>query len=288
MVAVLALAPATLRSGRGDPRGAFLLGAGVFVILMLVWGLETRHIPGRGEARLFVFGLGSALYWAALVGFSYLVLEPYVRRWWPETVISWNRLLAGRWRDPLVGRDVLVGILAGTLVVVVGQLAHRVPAWTGHPEPMPWWDWWVPNTRVSGFWAGNFLINLAYSFRSAFFYNLLFLLLLRAVFRRPSLAGTAFVAINCGIVSHWNFTPDWSSPFVILWQLLVLVALVRFGALAAIVMWFVTNTLWFPMTTDPTRDYFASGLLALGSIVGLAGFGWYTATNGQPFGNSTV
>ena len=42
------------------------------------------------------------------------------------------------------------------------------------------------------------------------------------------------------------------------------------------------------MTTDPTRDYFASGLLALGSIVGLAGFGWYTATNGQPFGNSTV
>jgi hypothetical protein len=32
-----------------------------------------------------------------------------VRRRWPATLVSWSRLLAGRFRDPLVGRDVLAG-----------------------------------------------------------------------------------------------------------------------------------------------------------------------------------
>jgi hypothetical protein len=58
--------------------------------------------------------------------------------------------------------------------------------------------------------------------------------------------------------------------------------LVRFGALAAVVMWFVTNTLWFPMTADPARDYFASGLLALGSLVGLALAGGLAGCAGTP------
>jgi hypothetical protein len=38
-------------------------------------------------------------------------LEPYLRRRWPERIISWNRLLAGEFRDPLVGRDILIGSL---------------------------------------------------------------------------------------------------------------------------------------------------------------------------------
>src|SRR5687768_18051298 len=44
----------------------------------------------------------------AIPWIAYLAGEPFVRRRWPWQVISWNRLLAGRWRDPLVGRDVLI------------------------------------------------------------------------------------------------------------------------------------------------------------------------------------
>ena len=36
-----------------------------------------------------------------------------MRRRWPQTLISWTRVLAGRLRDPLVGRDVLVGAACG-------------------------------------------------------------------------------------------------------------------------------------------------------------------------------
>ena len=62
----------------------------------------------------------------------YIALEPYVRRRWPATLVSWSRLLAGGFRDPLVGRDVLVGCLAGAFVerscqtgVVCSLLARR-------------------------------------------------------------------------------------------------------------------------------------------------------------------
>jgi hypothetical protein len=38
----------------------------------------------------------------------YMALEPVVRRRWPEVLVSWSRLLAGRLRDPLVGSHILM------------------------------------------------------------------------------------------------------------------------------------------------------------------------------------
>ena len=42
-----------------------------------------------------------------------MAVEPFARRTWPKLLISWQRLLNGRFRDPLVGRDVLLGGLVG-------------------------------------------------------------------------------------------------------------------------------------------------------------------------------
>jgi hypothetical protein len=60
-------------------------------------------------------------------------------------------------------------------------------------------------------------------------------------------------------------------------QVLMFVVLDKFGALTVLIMWFAINTLWFPMTTDPNRDYFISGLLAMGTVLALAAFGFYTS-----------
>jgi serine/threonine-protein kinase len=290
VIAVLVLAPVTLRSGRADKRGAFLLGTGVFAIMVLVWAFETRHVFGWDEVQLFVFGVASAFYWAALVGFSYLVLEPFVRKWWPETVISWNRLLVGRWRDPLVGRDLIAGVVCGTVWTACAMLTNQLPAWAGETAPMPWWDWWVPNTQVPGLWTGNFLINVGYNFRFGFFYCLLLLLLLRVVFRRPWLAGVAFIlATSTSVAYDYGFhSPSLGWPLILFGQVLMLFALVRFGVLSMIAAHFAMNVLWFPMTTDPARDYFANGLLALGSLLALAVFGCHTATGGRPFGPTSA
>src|SRR5262245_50707053 len=65
---------------------------------------------------------------AIFVWILYLGLEPYVRRRWPTMLISWSRLLAGRFRDPLVGRDVLFGILLTiVLSLIAGLFINIIP-----------------------------------------------------------------------------------------------------------------------------------------------------------------
>ena len=53
----------------------------------------------------------------------YIGLEPQVRRFWPRSVISWSRVLLGRFRDPLVGRDLLTGVTAGIAIVLLRQVS---------------------------------------------------------------------------------------------------------------------------------------------------------------------
>src|SRR5439155_3631238 len=80
----------------------------------------------------------------ALVGFVpafvwllYIALEPHLRRIWPETMIGWSRLLAGSFRDPRVGRDVLAGVLVAIgngLMLALHTLLRR---WAGRPPQFP-------------------------------------------------------------------------------------------------------------------------------------------------------
>jgi hypothetical protein len=173
-------------------------------------------------------------------------------------------------------------------MTVVGAVGNLLPNWLGEAASTPWWDWWVPNTQVPGYWLGNFLINLVYSFRAAFLYNLLFLLLLRQLLGRPWLYGSVYVLVWTLIKARdaelFTDAPGgWLSvtltvAFLALGTLVMLGLIVRFGALAVIVASFVMNTLWFPISLDPNSSYAGSGLLALGSVVGIAGYGLWAAT----------
>lgn len=102
------------RTGRGDRRGAFRLAAFLFLVALLAWAFRIDHVANvPGEARLFRIGAAIAVLDAATIYGLYLALEPYMRRHWPQVLIGWSRVLGGRWRDPLVGREVLVGIGLG-------------------------------------------------------------------------------------------------------------------------------------------------------------------------------
>ena len=88
--------------------GAFLavcnLSSIAEVFIVLRWVLERALLPAAG---VFLF---------------YLALEPYVRRRWPQTLVAWNRLWAGKIIDPLVGRDLLVGAVFGAAWLLTGPL----------------------------------------------------------------------------------------------------------------------------------------------------------------------
>ena len=103
------LAPFRWRRGHADAKGAFRLAFGSFAILMVVWLFETHHVPGIEELRLLILGLAYSLYWAGLLWLAYIALEPYARQMGPDFLITWTRLLAGQWRDPRLGRDLLLG-----------------------------------------------------------------------------------------------------------------------------------------------------------------------------------
>ena len=109
------LARRNLRLGRGDRRGASRLAAFVFAAWAVAWFFGAHHVPNFDELALFIEFLVWGLVWSCFIWVLYIALEPYVRRRWPATLVSWSRLLAGDFRDPLVGRDVLAGCLLGAV-----------------------------------------------------------------------------------------------------------------------------------------------------------------------------
>jgi len=115
-----------LKLGRGDRKGATRIALFVFVMNML----EAAIIPRLSEVGLLgvssdlVFGRAFAhsLMHAMSMWFAYVAIEPYLRRLWPRLLVSWARLISGRPRDPLVGRDLLIGALVGTCLTALASL----------------------------------------------------------------------------------------------------------------------------------------------------------------------
>src|ERR1700680_2826682 len=54
----------------------------------------------------------------------YMALEPYVRRRWPQSMVTWSRVLRGGFRDPLVGGHLLVGVALGIGLALLNAGIH--------------------------------------------------------------------------------------------------------------------------------------------------------------------
>ena len=58
-------------------------------------------------------------------------------------LVSWVRVLEGRFRDPLVGRDLLLGCAVGALASLVACLTSWVPEVLGGPAALPTYSLWT-------------------------------------------------------------------------------------------------------------------------------------------------
>jgi serine/threonine-protein kinase len=134
--AALVLAVRNLRLGRGDRAGAERVALVAFAAFVLAWLLSTHFTAHPfGQLMRVATGAGYALFSGVAMAVFYLAAEPALRRRWPELLISWSRLLAGRWRDPRVGRDVLLGLVL-TFAIVDLVEAGRLVSWRlGGPAP---------------------------------------------------------------------------------------------------------------------------------------------------------
>lgn len=118
MAAVIA-AYRQLRLRRGDLAGALRLAAAMFVLQMFRWVVGTHHVSAPyAELALFMEGLGEALAVAFIAFALYVAFEPFIRKHESVALVSWTRLLAGRWNDALIARDILIGLSFVTMFKV--------------------------------------------------------------------------------------------------------------------------------------------------------------------------
>jgi serine/threonine-protein kinase len=291
----LPFALANLRRGRGDRRGALRLAFFVLCASVLGTVLTGHHAPTLSEARALMNTLARALLLSGSVWLVYLALEPHARRLWPETLISWSRVLAGRFRDPRIGRDILIG---GTLPVlltpVVLVATGLVPRWLGlgalseiGPQPMSL-DSLIGLRQA----VGRFILTVGLAtYMSVLF--LLIIVVLRLVLRRMWIASSAFVLFFALLlVFSVGMSPaervGWLA-FVLLAFGIILFVLVRFGILVLFAMFLFDMASAVVLTTDPSSWFFGRSLLLMLVTAALAVYGFYISLGGRPlFAEGTV
>jgi serine/threonine-protein kinase len=260
-----------LRAGRGDPRGARRLALFVFLCTLARFLLSRTHVPEMNETLVLFWALRDALFAPAISWVFYMAFEPYVRRRSPETLVSWTRLLSGRWRDPVLGRDVLIGLALGIGASLAAHAAAlATPFWRMAEQPAP----------SSSLGLVPWLFSITLSLGSGL--SLMFLLLLlRMLLRRTWLAATAFVLIGTIFLSGQG----WTAGGLAIGALLAaaqLYGLTRFGLVSTAVMMFAWGTgLSAPLTTHLSAWHAKGGLLAALSLVALALYGFHTTLAGR-------
>ena len=270
-----------LKAGRGDRRGAFRLAVYVFGISFGTWLFTADHMLSIFEWRMLSLAFGSAAGFALLCWILYLAVEPYARRYWPHAMVSWTRLLAGKFRDPLVGRDALFGCLSGLAIFLIIKLSALMTALTGGPPPAPTVNGNPEVFRGARYVAGALLD--AQTGIGVFIGAFVLLLLLRIVLRRMWPAIIAFFVILLVLFTE-GFTESldqWIGSGLI--AAVLLVTMIRFGLLSLVVMAFVVPLFFmFPLTVDFSHWYAALGMVAPAVVVALGAYGFWTALAGQP------
>jgi hypothetical protein len=272
--------------GRVDARGVFRLGSFIFVVFLAMWAVRAHHIASLEEIDLFVIALGWGLLAAGLVTLLYLALEPYVRRKEPQTLISWSRLLSGKFRDPLVGHDLLVGSLYGVALVIFEVSDNLILPLLKKLPPVPN----VGHTEaLLGVRAAIGLLLAYVFFWIVYALGIFFVVfLLRLALRKDWLAGIAAV-ILFSIPSLNDESPILSFLMAVLIWVSILLVLKRFGLLAMVTGLVVQNVLiLFPVTTHFSRWYAAPGLTGLAFIAALAFYGFHNARAGKPIFSGAV
>jgi serine/threonine-protein kinase len=227
LVGALILARRNLRRGRGDRRGAFRVALFAFVCGTAGWVFAGDHQPTFAELGLLFQSVAWNLMFAAIIWLVYLALEPYARRVWPEGLVSWSRLLQGGWRDPLVGRDILIGGLAHFVTYALFTGSYLLPVWMGLPLERPIPSTWLGFRQSIGNMFGSVQGTVVATIVT------LFLLLLLRLPLRSTWAAAIALTLLYSLGSLFATANPWIvGPIQVFVLGLELFVLVRFGILA--------------------------------------------------------
>jgi hypothetical protein len=289
VVTAVALARKNLRLGRSDLTGAWRLALLMSAVTLLGWIFGgSRIFPAASTTvstgtDLLTSAFRAMVSNAALAWCSYIAVEPLVRRRWPQRIVSWTRLLAGYGRDPMVGRDLLIGCLLGLGISLAFAAEVLAAGWMG---TWPRLRLIQPATLLGlpGV-ARQLSLDLTLAASESLSFVVAFLLL-QMLFRRERWAVGVLAVIYLA-----GFTATSSSPslwvallFAVVKTSVHLFVWLRFGLLADLVARLVFMlVLYYPMSLDLSAWYSGATLFVLVAVTGMAVYGFVTSTVGRPW-----
>ena len=289
------LAIRNVRAGRGDRGGAMRAGLLMFGLYAVAEVANVR-LGERGLAEVLAElsggrSVGHALLHGFQIWLCYLAMEPYVRRIWPRLLVAWVRLMSGRWRDPLIGREVLVGLSLGMVIYLGFAATDRIAEWFGLANfaPIPHF---YPLVSVSG--PALQLYTLCLSMTAALLlvmFELVLLLIFRMLTGRTWLALLIVVALYAVGSRTWFFGVPYAgaTPMLttVLWALMyavvIAVCLLRFGLVCALSAHVGSDLVAWIIGTLDLRDWYAAPMGVVLVVLGaLVAYGVWVSLAGQP------
>ncbi|HEY0160210.1 MAG TPA: serine/threonine-protein kinase [Thermoanaerobaculia bacterium] len=274
------LAWRNLRLRRGDRPGAFRLGVGFFLLLTSTLLLTASHAPVFGhEVEIVMMTLEKTLFATVLFALLYITVEPYIRRRWPDRLIAWARLLSGKWRDPMVGRDLLIGLMAGAAVTLVDMSGDLLRVWMTGKPPAPHdislrtlQSTFEPVAHLLGSIGKGIMWGLTL---------MTLLMLLAMILRRRALAICALFAILLAMFLAGS-SEAYLIPTFAISAAIITYIVARRGLLAAAAMWATFFALFFvPLPVDTGWASMRTLIVPL-AFLAAAVWAFRTSLAGQP------
>jgi serine/threonine-protein kinase len=283
-MAAIVLSRRHIATGRADLPGATRIAVWLSVPLLIAWTVRSHHSwNADAETNAFFNGLGGALLSGGAIFALYLALEPYVRRFWPHSLLGWSRLAAGHLRDARIGYEVFAGMLGGIALTISDLVRVTVIPRFGWPAPFVVYGRELDMLAASNDVVYRWLNWVRISVQSGLILVLL-IVLLRLALRRIWLAAPVAVALVSLVGRNYlSGSGPWMQLFPIVSALILVLVALRFGLLALVIAYFVWETTYgTPLTLDVAQWSAGGSNWTLILLFALAAFAYYASRAGGP------
>ena len=271
------LARRNWKLGRIDSKGALRIGLARCVLGLVAWIGTVHAVPDESMIVFFFANCAAWLMWGASLALIYLALEPSIRARWPHSIVTWNRLLAGRWLDAQVGAHILIGAAVGSAVWVVAE--------------------WIDDAQndmldgIGGLYAAlgtrQWFAEHASKMEGALLFGLLIFFAicgLRAIVRK-NIPAAVLAALLLSLINSSVFTtPNWKLElgiYVGVYAVLIFV-LLRLGLVVSMAAVFFIDTMsTVTLGTDWKAWYAPSGLATFLLLLSVAVFAFWRSQGGE-------
>jgi len=276
---VVVMARRNWKLDRADRAGAFRIALASFLLQAVAWIGNVHPAADLDIFDALVAAVAGWLLGAAVLWFAFLALEPEVRANWPHSIVTWNRVLAGRWLDAEVGSHVLVGAAVGAGLWVFFK---SVTVFVFHNNQPTNWDVNLRYLSGARHWVGALAANVTGALGMGLFVFLTIFGMRRLL--RSHLLAAAASAILFSLTRDEVRGPDWwvvGALYFIAITALIFV-LLRVGLVSTVTaVFFISAFDGIALGTDWSAWYVPAGLATMLLLAGIAVWGFWRSLGGR-------